>query len=109
MNILDTSERHSSNVVRQCAVTGNFQQAVLKALIREVLRILGIHHAQTVNDETIRIHVLSHRTERCCPRAISLTCHRLSSGKLHVDLYLLGRLILVLERHCPISITSNRR
>ena len=101
--------RHVGNLVGQCAILvtrGNLQQAILKAFVGEVLRILRVHHADTIDDEAVGIHVRGSRTKGHCPQSVGATRHVLTSSKLHVDLNVLGVLILVLEGYCPVSIRA---
>ena len=68
VHILYASMRHILDVVRQGTRLGrNLQQAVLKALVGEILWILRVHHTHAVHDEAVRIHVWSRRTYRHCP------------------------------------------
>ena len=100
--------RHVADVMRQCAVARDFKQTVLETLVGEILWILRIHHADTIDNEAVGIHVLSDRAERHRPCAIGLTRHLLAPGKLHIDQHLLGCLVLVGERHLAIGVAGNR-
>ena len=107
VDILNTTMRYVQDVVGQSTCLRlHFQQAILKALIGEVLGILRIHHADAVNDIAVGIHVGGNRTESHRPQTVGTTCHLFTAGKLHIDKYGLGRIVLVLERHCSVIICS---
>ena len=98
VHVLHTAVRHGTDVVWQRAVgTLNLQKAVLETLVGEVLRVLGIHDADTVNDVAIGIHVGSNGTKRHRPHSVSAAGHLFATGKLYVDRHLTGRIVLVLE------------
>ena len=101
--------RHILNIMGQRATTRNLQQAVLEALVGEILWIFRVHYTHTVDDEAVRIHVFRNGTKCHRPCTISLACHLLLACKLHVDLHLLGRLILVSKRYLAILMAGNRR
>ena len=104
-DIFDAAVGHVEDVMRQCAVLrGNLQQAVLEALVREVLRVLRIHHAHAVNDVAVGIHVRGGRPEGHRPCAVGTTGHLLAASKLHVHQHSLGSVVLVTERHGPVIV-----
>ena len=84
-----------ADVVRQRAVLRLYlQQTVLETLIGEVLRILRIHYADTIDDEAIGVHVGGNRRFRILsnakgyrPDTVGAAGHLLATSKLHVDHY----------------------
>ena len=91
----------------QLAFTGrNLQQTVLKTLVGEVLRILGIHHTDAIDDEAVGIHVGSSRSEGSCPDTVSIALHSVASGKLYIHQDLLSLWVLVLEGYGSVLMTD---
>ena len=107
MHILDGAVRHILDVVSQSVFRFDFQQTVLKALVREVLWIVRVHNAHTVNHETIGIHVGRSGSQRHSPQScLCILLHRLAPSKLHIHQHLFGLVVLVLECHRTIGITD---
>ena len=100
---------HILDVVCQGTVLGgNLQQTVLEALIGEVLVALGIHHAHAVNDEAVRIHVGSSRTQRDGPQtALCVFLHVVSAGELYIYLNAFGLVVLELEGYRAIIVANS--
>ena len=108
MDILQASVRHILDIVRQCAVARNLQQAVFEAFVGEVLVVLRVHHAHSIDDEAIGIHVRGSRSQRRSPHARrSVAGHGVTACKLHIDLHILGLIVLVEECHCSILIATD--
>ena len=107
VNILHPSVRHILNVMDTFAV-GNLQQAVLEALIGEILVIEGVHDAHPVNHKTVGIHVGGGWTKGCRPYTVGTMCHQITSGELHIHLDFLCILIPIAECHCTIGIADGR-
>ena len=63
MDILHGAMGHILDVVGQSVFRFDLQQTVLKALVGEVLWVVGVHDAHTVNHEAIGIHVGGSRTQ----------------------------------------------
>ena len=106
MDILDAAVWHVKDVMRQRPLfRRDLQEAVLEALVGEVLRILGIHHTHAIHDETIGIHVGGSRTEGNAPNSCSITLHLFPSGKLNIHHDGLGRVVLVVEGHGAVVVT----
>ena len=107
VDILQLTMRHIENVVGQLAFTGrNLQQTVLKTLVGEVLRILGIHHTDAIDDEAVGIHVGSSRSEGGCPDTVSIALHSVASGKLYIHQDLFGLWVLILEGYGSVLMTD---
>ena len=85
MDILYASVRHVLDIVRQALLARNLQQAVLKAFVGEILRILRIHHTHAIHDKAVRIHIRSSRTYGYCPHSLCVALHLLPPCKLHVE------------------------
>ena len=108
VDILQTSVRHIFDIVRQCAVARNLQKAVLETFVGEVLVVLRVHHAHSINDEAIGIHVRGSRSQRRSPHArLFVAGHGVTACKLHIDLHILGLIVLVEECHCSILIATD--
>ena len=106
VDILQLAVGHVLDVVGQSVLARNLQQTVLETLVGEVLRVLGIHHADTVDDVAIGVHVRSHRTEGNSPKALFVTLHGITPCKLHVDQHLLGLIVLVVKGYSAVGITN---
>ena len=107
MDILHLSVGHVLNVVGQTLFSGNLQQTVLETFIGEVLWILRIHYAHTVDDEAVGIHVGCSWAESDGPKAcLFVTLHGVAPGELHIDHHLFGLVVLVLERHGAVGIAN---
>ena len=108
VNILHQTMRHLLDVMSQRARLGrDFQEAVLKALIGEILRTERVHHAHAIHHKTIRVHVGSSRSECGCPHTIRTFRHGVSASKLHIHLHILGIGVLILESHRTIRIADS--
>ena len=100
--------RHILYVMSQRACLAlYFQQTVLKAFIREILRVQRIHNTHPVDNKAIGIHVRSYRTECNCPYSIGITSHWLAPCELNIHLYVLCIVIPILECHRPIIISDD--
>ena len=107
MHVFQTAMWYLSDVVRQGAVLrGYLQQAVLKALVREILRVLRIHDAGAVHNKAIRIHVGSDRSEGDSPLTVGTALHFLASGELHIYQHILSRVVPVGESHRPVIVRT---
>ena len=109
VDILHPAMCHISNIVRQGSILVSrryLQQTVLETFVGEVLRILRVHHTDTVDNEAVGIHVGRSRSEGHRPQTVSATGHVLTSSKLHVDHHVLGGLVFVLESDSTVSITA---
>ena len=107
MHILHTSVRHILDVVDALAVA-DLQQAVLKALVREIELVAWVHHAHSVDHEAIGIHVGCSRTECSRPYTVGALGHRLTAGKLNIHLYVFRMVVPILEGYCTILIHDGR-
>ena len=107
MDVFHLTVGHILDVVGQSLLAGNLQQTVLETLIREVLGILRIHHAHTVDNKTVGIHVGSDGAEGDGPEScLGIPRHGVAPGKLYIDQHLLGLVVLVLERHGSVGIAN---
>ena len=107
VDIVYLSVGHVLDVVCQTAFLGrNLQEAVLEALIGEILRILRIHHAHTVDDEAIGVHVGGSRTEGYRPVSLIITLHRMATCELHVYQHFLGFVVRIPEGHRAVSVDT---
>ena len=99
---------HILDVVCQGTVLGgNLQQTVLETLIGEVLVALRVHHAHTVNNEAVRIHVGGCRTQRDGPQtALRVFLHVVPAGELYIYLNALGLVVLELEGYRAIIVAN---
>ena len=108
MDIIHHTMRHILDIMRQSTLTtGYLQQAVLKALVGEILVALGIHDADAIDDEAVGIHIRSRRTEGSRPEAALLVVlHRISSCELHIDHDILRLIVFVAESHCAVFVAN---
>ena len=111
MDIFYLSVGHVLDVVRQTALAGrNLQQAVLETLVGEVQGILGVHHAHTVDDEAVGVHVWGGRTQGDGPQSrLGVVLHGVAPCELHIDQHLLGLVVLVLECHGAVCVADGLR
>ena len=110
MDIFNTTVYHVTYVMCQrFLVVVNLKKTVLESLVGEILRILGVHDADTVNDEAVGVHIRSRRTQRYCPcSGVGIFHHRVSAGKLHVNQHFLCIVVPVAERHRTVRIARGR-
>ena len=108
MDIVDAAVGHVLDVMGQGCITGrDLQQTVLKTLVGEILLTGRIHDADTIDDETVGIHVGGGRTEGDGPETgLGIALHRFTTSELHIDEYLLGLVVTVTEGHRAVGITG---
>ena len=109
VHILYATVGHITDVMRQTVLRGNLQQTVLKTFVGEILGILRIHDANTVNDIAIGVHIGGHRTKCHRPCAVGSLCHFLTASKLHIHQHALCRVVLVLECHRTVVVCTGLR
>ena len=109
-DIFDAAMGHVPDVVGQRAVLRlDFQQAVLESLVGEIERVFRVHHAHTIDDEAVGVHVGCGGTESCRPQSCGgIAAHLVAAGELHIHHHALGRVVLVIEGHRAVVVTHGR-
>ena len=106
VDILYLSVGNRTDIVRQTTLgTWNLQQAVLKALVGEILIVRRVHHTHPVNNKAVGVHIRGCWSEGHLPYALCIFLHGITTCKLYIDQYFLGIGIVVLERYFAILMT----
>ena len=109
VDVFHTAVGNGTDVVGQTALTGNLEQTVLKTFVWEILVALRIHDAHAIDNETVGIHVGGGGSESCGPQSgRRVFLHRLAASKLHIDLHILGLVVLVLEGYGAVGVANGR-
>ncbi len=104
-SIFHATMRHVLHLVYQTIVGRvHLQQTVLETLVREPIRVVGIHYLIAIHHEAVGIDVSLGRTEGQRPDTPFALLHFVTTGKLYIHLNLLGIGILIGEGHCVVSI-----
>ena len=109
MDVLHLAMRHFLDVVRQRARLGrNLQEAVLEALVGEILRTERIHHADPIDHKAVGVHVGGSRAECRSPNPVGIFLHGVSACELHIHLHLLGVGVFITEGYRTVGIANGR-
>ena len=94
--------------VYQRGVATDVEYAVLEALVREPVRVEGIHDAHAVHYEAVRVHVGLGRAEGDGPYAVPAAVHVVASCELDIHLDVGGVVVTVVERDRSVGVDHRR-